>query len=346
MKAIILAAGKGKRTQPLTLNKPKPLLKIANKTLIEHNLDQLIDLVDEVIVVIGYRGDMIKKRLENKYENMKISYVEQKEQLGTGHALMQVEKLVRGERFIVMMGDDLYFRGDMRRCLRYPLAVMAKRMENYADFGVFINKEDKILDLIEKPGKFISDLVNAAFYVFDDKVFKYLKKVKKSQRKEYELTDAFRDMALTEDIFSVEAKVWLPIAYPWNLLEADQIVRDEDVRTGKDTIVKGKVMDCSIGDNCVIEGFVKNSIIGDNVIIHKDSVVEDSIIGDNVNFIGTIKTSERAGVKINDKTVFVENFGAVIGDGCILENVLVHPGTIMWPNLKITGKELKGVIKK
>ena len=63
MQAVILAAGKSTRTYPLTLTKPKPLLKVAGKTIIEHNLEQLVGLVDEVFVVIGYKAEMIKEYL-------------------------------------------------------------------------------------------------------------------------------------------------------------------------------------------------------------------------------------------------------------------------------------------
>ncbi len=178
MKAVMLAAGKSTRTYPLTLTKPKPLLKAVNICLIEHNLEQLLDLVDEAIIIIGYKGDLIKSYLGDKFENIKLTYVEQKQQLGTGHALMQAEKFVKGERFIVMMGDDLYFRGDMRKCLRYDLSVMVKRVDNYQDFGVFRRKGERILDIVEKPKHFISDLANTGFYVFDGKIFDILKKNK------------------------------------------------------------------------------------------------------------------------------------------------------------------------
>ena len=345
MKAVILAAGESTRTHPLTINKPKPLLKVGNTTIIEHNLKQLANLVDEAIIIVGYKGDMIKQHLGDNYHNLKLTYVHQEERLGTGHALLQAEPMVKG-RFVVMMGDDLYFRGDMRKCLRYPLSIMVKRVENYSDFGVLIKKEGKILDLVEKPERFISDLANTAFYVFNESIFNYIKKLPKSQRGEYELTDAMRLLALKEDIFSVEAKVWLPIGYPWNLLEADQIIRDANVITGENTVVNGKVSDCSIGNNCVIDGFVKNSIIGDNVTIHRDSVVEDSIIGDNVIFTGTIKTSDKTGVWIKKGVAEVENFGAVIGDNCELENVLLQPGTLIWPGIKKKDVELKGNIKE
>ncbi|MBR9698915.1 NTP transferase domain-containing protein [Candidatus Woesearchaeota archaeon] len=346
MKAVILAAGKSTRTYPLTIHKPKPMLKVGNKTLLEHNLEQLVDIIDEAVIIVGFHADKIKQHLGENYESIKLTYIDQKEQLGTGHALLQAEPHVKGERFIVLMGDDLYFRGDMRKCLRYPLSVLVKRVENYGDFGVFIQKEDKVLDIIEKPEKFISDIANTAFYVFNEKIFESIKKCSTSERGEVELTEAFRFLALKEDIFSVEAQVWLPIVYPWSLLEADQIVRDEDVKVGENSEIIGKVFDCSIGNNCKIEGFVKNSIIGDNVHIHRDAVVEDSIIGDNVNFVGTIKTRDKVEMKMKGKTVEVINFGAVIGDGADLQNVLLQPGTMVWPGVKKEGVELKGLIEK
>ena len=123
-------------------------------------------------------------------------------------------------------------------------------------------------------------------------------------------------------------------------------MRDSDIKVGKKTVINGKVLDSTIGSNCKIEGFVKNSVIGDNVIIHKDSVVEDSIIGDNVEFRGTIETKDEAEVKIKDKLISVANFGAAIGDNCVLLDVLLEPGTLVWPGIKKKNKELKGVIKK
>ena len=66
MQAVILAAGKSTRTYPLTLTRPKPLLKIANKTLLEHNLGNLNNVVDEVIVVVGYKKHLIKKCIGNR----------------------------------------------------------------------------------------------------------------------------------------------------------------------------------------------------------------------------------------------------------------------------------------
>src|SRR3989344_5612573 len=117
MQAVVLAAGKSTRTYPLTLTRPKPLLKVGKKTLLEHNLEQLDGLAAEVILVVGYKKDMLincADKIKNNYK-FKIRFVEQKEQLGTGHALLQVMDIVK-DRFLLMMGDDLYSREDINNC--------------------------------------------------------------------------------------------------------------------------------------------------------------------------------------------------------------------------------------
>ena len=100
MQAVILAAGKSTRTYPLTISRPKALIKILNKPILQRNLEQLAGLVDEVIIIVGYKADMIKNYFGTAFSGMKITYVEQKEQLGTGHALIQVKDYVK-DKFVI-----------------------------------------------------------------------------------------------------------------------------------------------------------------------------------------------------------------------------------------------------
>ncbi|MDP2864110.1 MAG: sugar phosphate nucleotidyltransferase, partial [bacterium] len=75
IRAIILAAGKGRRFQPLTNSRPKPLLKVLDKTILEYNLDQLNNLVREVVLVVGYQGEKVRNLIGERYKNLKIKYV-------------------------------------------------------------------------------------------------------------------------------------------------------------------------------------------------------------------------------------------------------------------------------
>ncbi len=112
MQAVILAAGKGSRIYTFSEEKPKPLVEVANKPVLEHNLDQMLGVIDEVIIVVGYKKDMIIERIGHQYHNIKIKYVVQEEQLGTGHAVAVVENEIKG-KFLVINGDDLFSRKDM-----------------------------------------------------------------------------------------------------------------------------------------------------------------------------------------------------------------------------------------
>ena len=89
MQAVLMVAGKSTRTYPLTLTRPKPLLPVANKLLIEHSLDQMTGIFDKVVLITGYKKEMIEEALGKEYKGIQLVYQEQKEQLGTGHAVLQ-----------------------------------------------------------------------------------------------------------------------------------------------------------------------------------------------------------------------------------------------------------------
>lgn len=226
MQAVILAAGEGVRLRPLTLERPKPLIKVDGKTLLEHNLDQLVGLVDEVILVIGYKGNMIRDYIGNEYQSIKIKYIEQQKQLGTGHALMQVEGLVK-EKFLLLMADDLYSKEDITVCLEHDLCVLAKRVENPERFGVFLLDGNKIKDVIEKPKTFVGNLINTGCGVFDKRIFDELRNLKKSERGEYEYVDAIKALAQKATIICEEVKhFYVPIGYPEDLKKAEEVLKN------------------------------------------------------------------------------------------------------------------------
>lgn len=320
MQAVILAAGESTRTYPLTLEKPKPLLKIAGKSIIEHNLEQLKGLVDEVILVV--KGDDIKNALGDKFKGLKLTYVEQKEQLGTGHAVLQAKDVLKN-RFVVLVGDDLFHKDDIKKCLNHRYAVLTKKVKEPEIFGVFVVKDKRVQSIVEKPKEFVSDLANTGLYVFDKKIFDFT--LEKSERGEYEITDYINFLVKHAIVFceTVE-RYWIPIGYPWDLLEANR------------TIGKGN----SIGKNCKIEGDVKDSVIMDNTTIVEGSIVESSVIGENVYFKGIAKAG-KADIDVKGKIVKVEKIGAVIANNVRAEDVEIKPGVRIWP-----GKEIKGVIDK
>ena len=327
IQAVIMAAGKSTRTWPLTLTKPKPLLKVMNKEIIKHNLDALQGLVGEVIIIVGFKKEMIIEEIGHKYGKLKIRYAEQKTQLGTGHALKYVEKLIKG-KFIVMGGDDIFSKKDIKACLRHKYAVLGCKVEDPGRFGVFVVKGKEVKKVVEKPKKFVSDIANAGLYVFDKSVFKF--KLRKSQRGEYEIIDYINALIKKERVVCENVKGrWLSVGYPWDLIEANSVLVSEiknDIKgkVEKNVIVKGKLKagkgtkilsgtytkgnviigeNCLIGPNCYLRGNtsigngchigqaveIKNSIIMDNAKVPHLSYIGDSVIGKNSNLgAGTI----------------------------------------------------------
>lgn len=112
MQLVILAAGKGTRMRERTLSTPKPLLIKDNKTLLEHKLDALPSQITEVIIVVGYLGDMIRETITDQYNSIPITYITQHEQKGTAHALWLCKDILNGQ-FAVLMGDDIYDHFDL-----------------------------------------------------------------------------------------------------------------------------------------------------------------------------------------------------------------------------------------
>lgn len=202
MKAIILAAGKGTRLRPLTLTKPKVLLEINGKSILEHNLEILNEFVDEVIIVVGYLKEQIIKKIGLFYKDMRINYVEQKELLGTGHAVMQAAPLIWTEdEFLIMPGDDLFSEKDIARCLKHRYCVLAQEVDDPKQFGVFEEKDGLIIGIEEKPTVPKSNLANTALWKMDGKIFELMKDKGKNVRGEYEITDALAELIKTEKVY-------------------------------------------------------------------------------------------------------------------------------------------------
>jgi UDP-N-acetylglucosamine diphosphorylase / glucose-1-phosphate thymidylyltransferase / UDP-N-acetylgalactosamine diphosphorylase / glucosamine-1-phosphate N-acetyltransferase / galactosamine-1-phosphate N-acetyltransferase len=323
MKAILMAAGKGTRMMPLTEERPKPILKIANKPILSYNLDALHGLVDEVLIVVGYKKEKIIEEFGNSYRGIKITYVIQKDVCGTGNAVLQCESFIKGN-FFVMNGDDIFSKEDIKKCMKHKYALIGQEVSDPEKYGVFKLNEGCLDCIVEKPKKFVSNLANAGCYKVDDSIFEILKKVKKSSRGEYEFVDAITELAKKEKVTCVKTNKWIAVGYPWHILKANEFflekIKDErkgkiekgvnlkgKVSIGKGTkilsgvYVEGNVIigdDCKIGPNCYIRGStsigdnchigqaveIKNSVIEDNTNIAHLSYVGDSVIGQNVNF--------------------------------------------------------------
>lgn len=229
--AVVLAGGEGSRLQPLTANRPKPLLPAGGRPILEHVLDGLIaNGIDEIHLVIGYRGDRVRNRFGPTYRNVDLVYHRQAKQLGSGHALLQVAGAVT-EPFIVVNGDQLVEPG-----LVGDVAGAHRNAESMATLGVVrseaatrygaveLDGDDEVVDLNERPGDGDYELLNAGVYAFEAE---FLETLADSPRIDGSLAlpTVVARIAETPEasVQGVRTKgFWTDATYPWDLLDASQ----------------------------------------------------------------------------------------------------------------------------
>lgn len=209
--------------RPLTLNKPKPLLEVCGKSLIEHIIGNLPQEIDELIVVIGYKGEQIKKFLGERFNGLKVNYVWQKEKLGTGHALKLCEPLLGKDKFLMLFADDIHGREGLENLLKHDRAILTAEADDPRRFGVLsVNENGRIIDFEEKPENPKSKIVSTGAMVLDEGIFKY--KPRLHPNGEYYLTTMIEQMLKEREVFAVRSSLWISTAVPEDLKKAEEIL--------------------------------------------------------------------------------------------------------------------------
>lgn len=208
-KVVVSAAGEGTRMLALSKDKPKHLINIQGRPFLAYLLDHIFEAgYQEIILVVGYKQDAMKEFVAHykfKDKLQKITMVSQFEILGTkeqgkyGTAcpLMCIEKYVKGEQFISLVGDNFYSVGDLKSMnIDDEFTYVAGLVHDHPEkFGVLMEDGEFLKEIIEKPKEFIGDLVNTSLYKFTPEVFEKLPLVQKSVRGEYEITDVISLLA-------------------------------------------------------------------------------------------------------------------------------------------------------
>ncbi len=222
MQAVILAAGLGTRMGKLTKNTPKPMLKILGKNLLELKINNLPKEIDEVILVVGYKSEKIKKYFKDNFAGKKITYVEDPSLTGTANALWQTKHLLK-DKFLVMMGDDIYSKNSIAECAKNPLSICCKisTPQERGDRVILKNKNlagfishAKNLEL-KKP----SGLAFTGLYCLTKEIFRY-KPVKLKTKNEFGLPQTLLKLAEKKKIKIIKTHYWLQISSPEDLIDA------------------------------------------------------------------------------------------------------------------------------
>lgn len=225
-----MAAGRGVRMGDLTKDTPKPMLKIHGQPILEHTLNNLPEEISEVVFVIGYKGDLIKSYFGGEYKGKKIKYVVQENLNGGAEALHCAKDLLE-DKFLVLMGDDLYRKSDLEKLIKdQPPAFLAKELdEPPGRLGVCrVDDEGYLLEIIEAgtPRDENIKLVNTAAYLLNRKFFDYplVKKSTKIDEKEFGLPQTLATMAKDYKIRVEKAEFWHPVGYPEDILKAEKLL--------------------------------------------------------------------------------------------------------------------------
>ena len=219
MQAVILAGGKGVRMGKLTADMPKPMLKVNGKNLLQHKIDLLPREIDEVILVVNYKSEVIKKFFGESYGGRKITYVEQGEPHGTAHALFKSAPLITGD-FVSMFGDDIYPESAIIEVIKYPWALTAYRAKSIPTaFRIEVGENGYMKDAIADDKGIMGEmLLDVGLYKMKPEIFT-AKKVLVSTSQEEGLPHTFYAFVKDKqiEVKVVIAESWYKINTPEDL---------------------------------------------------------------------------------------------------------------------------------
>jgi glucose-1-phosphate thymidylyltransferase len=319
MKIIIPMAGMGKRMRPHTLTTPKPLIKFAGKTIVEHLIYEISTVtkekIDEINFVIGDFGEEVEMQLKKLAEKIGarpvISY--QEEPLGTAHAVYCAKISLEGN--VIVAFADTLFKAEFTLDEKFDGIIWTKKVDNPQSFGVVQkNNQNVVTGFYEKPKEFISDEAIIGIYYFKKgedlaKEIKYLLDNKLMGNGEYQLTDALERMKEKDNKFStgvvqewydcgkkdatVDTNQQILKHLSENELEPSEYKMSNSViippcYIGKNVEISNSVVGpyVSVEEKTKIQGsLIKNSIIQSNTIV-RNCIAENSMIGHHVNVEG------------------------------------------------------------
>jgi glucose-1-phosphate thymidylyltransferase len=284
VRAIIPVAGEGTRLRPHTYVLPKALLTVADKPILGHILDGVLAAgIQDVVLVVGYRGEQILEYVRTAYPQLELQWVEQEEPKGLGHALWSARHYLQGEPVLIILGDTIV-EVDWAELLRQEENLVGvKPVEDPSRFGVVVMHGDVVAGFVEKPSVPPSNLALVGLYFLraSQQLREALEELMRQgirTRGEYQLTDALelmRQWGTRFRAFAVEA--WYDCGKVETLLETNRHLLQ---RRGNSPQLPG----CAIIPPVYIAqtAQVEHSVIGPNATIGPGAVVRESIVRDTI----------------------------------------------------------------
>ena len=317
LKAIILSAGEGSRMRPLTLTKPKTMLPVAGKPIIQYNIESLRDNgITDILLIVLYKEEMVRNYFGDGSDfGVNIFYKTQKDFLGTANAISYGEDFI-DDSIIVLNGDIILDDEIIHEIIKKynyltpDTLMLLTEVEDPSAFGVVEIENGNIKSIVEKPKReeAPSNLVNAGIYIFNKDIFDKIRKTEISERGEYEITDSV-SLQIKDNktvIGHKTSKDWIDVGRPWELIEVNEdligklkteikgtiedgafihgeVFLDEGSVIKAGVYIEGNVYigkNCDIGPNSYIRG---NTYFGDNVHVGNAVEIKNSIIMENTN---------------------------------------------------------------
>lgn len=317
LKAIILSAGEGSRMRPLTLTKPKTMLPVAGKPIIQYNIESLRDNgITDILLIVRYKEEMVRNYFGDGSDfGVNIFYKTQKDFLGTANAISYGEDFI-DDSIIVLNGDIILDDEIIHEIIKKynyltpDTLMLLTEVEDPSAFGVVEIENGNIKSIVEKPKReeAPSNLVNAGIYIFNKDIFDKIRKTEISERGEYEITDSV-SLQIKDNktvIGHKTSKDWIDVGRPWELIEVNEdligklkteikgtiedgafihgeVFLDEGSVIKAGVYIEGNVYigkNCDIGPNSYIRG---NTYFGDNVHVGNAVEIKNSIIMENTN---------------------------------------------------------------
>ena len=308
MKAVIPAAGIGTRLRPHTLNKPKALLPVAGKPILAHIMDDLTDAgIDGFVLIIGYHGDEVRRWFTRERPDLDITFVEQTERLGLGHAIWTARHALGDEAFFCILGDTI-LKADYASLLASRDSMIAVReVEDPRRFGVVELEDGRVKRFVEKPEVPPSNLAIVGAYLFRDggALWRALDRIVAEDirtKGEYQLTDALQLMVEAGVPFNTVAVTdWYDCGKKETWDETNRILLE---RLADPEPAEGRVGPCAVAPDAV----VTDSVIGPNVSVGPGTVITGCELRDCVIGTGSKLTHCR-----------IQN--SLVGDECVLEGL-------------------------
>jgi len=306
MRALVLAGGEGSRLRPITHTSAKQLIPIAGTPILFHALQAIAAAgIREVGIVVGSTADEVRAAVgDGRRWDLEVTYIQQEAPLGLAHAVMTAADFVRGEPFLMYLGDNVLLEGVARFVAEFERArpdaqILLTQVAEPEHFGVAVLEGDRVVRLVEKPKQFVSDIALVGVYLFDDSILEACATLTPSWRGEYEITEAIQ--WLIDNGKTVRAEMvggyWKDTGRPEDLLEANRMmlatlepsvlgeVDDATTIEGVAVVAEGARVTGSVLRGPVVIGpstTVTSSTLGPDVSVEEDCVIAGSTIEDSI----------------------------------------------------------------